>query len=56
MRNIEELSEIIVGVLSEYKGFENWWYNIEDNDQEDILEDLQDNIAEWMNEQPCSSD
>lgn len=48
MRSVEELSETIVGVLCERLGFDNWWTEVDDYIQEEILEDLQDTIKEWL--------
>jgi hypothetical protein len=50
MRSIEELSETIIGVLSERSGFDDWWYNLDEIWQEEILEDLQETIKEWTEE------
>ena len=50
MRSIEELSETIIGVLSERCGFDDWWYNLDEIWQEEILEDLQETIKEWTEE------
>lgn len=48
MRSVEELSETIIGTLSEREGFDSWWYSVKDYIQEEILEDLQDTIKEWL--------
>lgn len=48
MRNIEELSELIIGALCERKGFDIWWDSLEDEDQDKIQEDLQSVISDWQ--------
>ena len=54
-RNNEELSQTIIDTLCERKGFDNWWYDLDDDIQEEILEQIQENIAEWMDEEPYCS-
>jgi hypothetical protein len=48
MRSVEELSETIIDVLCDRKGFYDWWYGVEDEDQENILEKIQDVTNEWI--------
>jgi hypothetical protein len=48
MRSIEELSETIIGVLGEQDGFDAWWYSVEDYLQEEILEDIQNTVQDWL--------
>ena len=50
MRNVEELSQMIVETLSLRRGFDDWWYALDEYIQEDILEELQETIKEWEEE------
>ena len=50
MRNVEELSEIIVGTLCDRNGFDNWWYDLEPEIQEEIEQEIQECVADWMSE------
>lgn len=46
----DELSEMIIDALCERRGFENWWYDLEDEDQEEIYEELEEVIREWQDD------
>jgi hypothetical protein len=35
-----EIADIIITHLEDYKGFGNWWNNIDPEDQDEILENL----------------
>ena len=50
MRNVEELSQMIIGTLSERNGFDDWFLSLDESWQEEIEEDLQECIVEWMSE------
>lgn len=49
-RNVEELSQMIVGVLSERNGFDDWFLSLDESWQEEILEDIQETVVDWMSE------
>lgn len=50
MRSVEELSETIIGTLCERLGFDNWWVDVDDDIKEEILEDIQQTVEEWLEE------
>jgi hypothetical protein len=50
MRNVEELSEMIVGTLCERRGFDDWWFSLDENIQEEIQEKIQLTITDWQKE------
>lgn len=47
-RYTEELSQMIVEKLSNRKGFEDWWYGLEDDIQEEVLDDIKNTYDEWI--------
>jgi hypothetical protein len=48
---IEVLAENVIGSLLEHRGFENFWYDLEDDAQEEIRESLEETIKEWLDEE-----
>jgi hypothetical protein len=53
--NIEDLTDLIIDKLLDFKFFENEWYNLEDNVQESVYQKLTDALAEWR-DQECFND
>lgn len=42
----EGLAQDIIDTLCDHKGFDNWWYDLEDEIQAEILEELEEVIRE----------
>jgi len=40
VKTSEELVDVVIDALLDYKGFENWWYDLNEDDQDEIKEDL----------------
>lgn len=55
MNSRKELIEKIIGELNGRKGFDDWWYNIDEDIQEEITETLV-NILPIHNVSGCSCD
>mgnify|MGYP006304301501 CR=1 FL=1 len=47
MRNVEELSQMIIDSLCSRKGFDNWWFDLEYEDQEEIMDEIRNTYEEW---------
>lgn len=40
MANMDTLVQNIINILESRKGFSNWWDNISEEDQKDIINDI----------------
>ena len=49
-RNVEELSQMVVDVLCEHRGFEDFWLSQDEDKQESILEDIMNAVIDWQSE------
>ena len=48
------LSEQIIDKLCEFRGFDNLWFNAEDEYREQIIYQVQEVIREFLDEERCS--
>ena len=44
----EDLAEMIVEKLLDHAGFQNFYYDLEEDAQEEIMIELREVVAEWM--------
>ncbi len=42
------ISDFVIDALSEYTGFSNWWFDLDDETQDDIKEALEEDIQEFL--------
>jgi hypothetical protein len=55
MVNIEDLTDIVLDKLLNFKFFENGWYDLSEDDQEKVYESLNEALSEWKDEE-CFND
>jgi hypothetical protein len=47
----EELVDFFIDILRDYKGFDNWWYNMEDEDQDKLKEEVAELLQGFLDEE-----
>ncbi len=50
-KSAEELVDFVIDVLSDYKGFGNWWCDMEDEDQDKLKEEIAESLQGFLDEE-----
>lgn len=50
-KTAEELVDFLIDILSDYKGFSNWWHDIEDEDQDKLKEEVEEALQEFLDDE-----
>jgi hypothetical protein len=50
MQDVDDLIEVIIDMLSERKGFDNWFSDLDNDIVDDIYYELGQVVTEWMND------
>ena len=45
-KTAEEMVDVVIDALLDYTGFENWWFDLNEESQDEIKEDLAEVIQE----------
>jgi hypothetical protein len=46
MKTPKQITEEVVGILKGRKGFDDWWHDIEEDDQQEILAEISKTVAQ----------
>lgn len=49
MRDVTALTEMIISVLMDRRGFDEWFNNIPDSIVDDIIDEIDETIQNWLN-------
>jgi hypothetical protein len=50
-KTAEELVDFLIDVLNDYKGFGNWWHDIEDEDQDALKEEVAEELQGFLDDE-----
>jgi len=48
MRDVQILTDMIISTLSDRGGFDEWFNNLEDSIADEIIDELDKTIEEWL--------
>jgi len=49
MRDVQVLTDMIISILSNRKGFDDWFGSLDDSISDNIIDELDETIEEWLN-------
>lgn len=47
MSEPRDLAEVVIGMMCDREGFDDWWFQIDEEVQEDILDELAELFMTW---------
>lgn len=49
MRDVQVLTDMIISVLMDRKGFDDWFGDLDNSILDNIIDELDETIEEWLN-------